>query len=82
MFGTKMFGTQIMFGTKFMFGTTHQLFLMHCTELKLCAEDKIGRAEHNFGAEPQRCRSYAFEYAPDNLRVLVHRTVRSEPFFK
>ena len=46
MFGTKMFGTQIMFGTKLMFGTTHQLFLMHCTELKLCAEAKIGRAEH------------------------------------
>ena len=46
-----MFGTQIMFGTKLMFGTTHQLFLMHCTELKLCAEAKIGRADHNFGAE-------------------------------
>ena len=78
MFGTKMFGTQIMFGT------THQLFLMHSTELKLCAEDKIGRAEHivpNLNSVEVRIPP---EYAPDSLRlrILVHRTVRSEPFFK
>ena len=45
-----MFGT-IIFGTQIMFGTSHQLFLMHCTEHKLLAEDKMRRAEHTFGAE-------------------------------